>query len=57
MSPQFLRNLSVGEEQAMELDSQQAFRIFLITGLPQAYTYSRAIKREEERKEPKTRRD
>ena len=41
----------------MELDSQQAFRIFLITGLPQAYTYSRAIKREEERKAPKPRRD
>ena len=41
----------------MALDSEQAFRIFLISGLPQAYTYSRAMKREEERKEPKPRRD
>ena len=30
------------------LDSEQAFRIFLITGLPQAYTYSRAARRREE---------
>lgn len=41
----------------MALDSEQAFRIFLITGLPQAYTYSRAVKRQEERKQSKPRRD
>ena len=41
----------------MALDSEQAFRIFLVTGLPQAYTYSRAVKREEEREGPKPRRD
>ena len=29
------------------LDSEQAFRIFLLTGLPQAYTYSRAARRRE----------
>lgn len=57
MRPKIFRNLSVGEGTVLELDSQQAFRIFLITGLPQAYTYSRAIKREEERKAPKPRRD
>lgn len=41
----------------MALDSEQAFRIFLISGLPQAYTYSRAIKRQEKPEEPKPRRD
>lgn len=39
------------------LDSEQAFRIFLITGLPQAYTYSRAVRREEERRQTKPRQD
>lgn len=33
----------------MALDSQQALRIFLVSGLPQAYTYSQAVKRQEER--------
>lgn len=33
----------------MALDSEKAFRIFLVSGLPQAYTYSRVIRRQEER--------
>ena len=53
----FLHNLIAGEGTALALDSEQAFRIFLITGLPQAYTYSRAVKRQEERKQSKPRRD
>lgn len=43
----------------MALDSEQAFRIFLVSGLPQAYTYSRVIRRQEEREDkdrPKPRR-
>lgn len=35
----------------MALDSEKAFRIFLVSGLPQAYTYSRVIRRQEEREE------
>ena len=41
----------------MALDSKQAFRIFLISGLPQAYTYSRAIRRQEPSERPKPQRD
>ena len=39
----------------MALDSQQALRIFLVSGLPQAYTYSQAVKRQEEREGQKAR--
>lgn len=39
----------------MALDSQQALRIFLVSGLPQAYTYSQAVKRQEERAGQKAR--
>lgn len=35
----------------MALDSEEAFRIFLVSGLPQAYTYSRVIRRKEQREE------
>lgn len=35
----------------MELDSEEAFRIFLVSGLPQAYTYSRVIRRKEQRED------
>ncbi len=38
----------------MELDAEQAFRLFLISGMPQAYVYSRMERRrEQERKETK----
>ena len=40
----------------MEMDSQKAFRIFLLTGLPQAFSYSQAVKRREERNGEKPRR-
>lgn len=40
----------------MEMDSQKAFRIFLVTGLPQAFTYSQAVKRRERRDEEEPRR-
>lgn len=33
----------------MKLDSKEAFRLFLATGLPQAYTYGRAARRQERR--------
>ena len=35
----------------MALDSEKAFRIFLVSGLPQAYTYRRVIRRQEERED------
>ncbi len=35
----------------MELDSEQAFRLFLITGMPQAYVYSCMEHRREQENE------
>lgn len=41
----------------MPLGSEEALRIFMLTGLPQAYTYSRVIGRAEQNRREKTRRD
>lgn len=35
----------------MELDSEQALRLFLVTGMPQAYVYSRMERRREQENE------
>lgn len=40
----------------MALDSEQALRIFLVSGLPQAYTYSQAVKRQKAREDGQKRR-
>ena len=39
----------------MKLDSKEAFRLFLATGLPEAYTYGRAARRQERREATKQR--
>lgn len=41
----------------MALDSEQAFRIFLASGLPQAYTYSKVLERREARRAGRERDD
>lgn len=39
----------------MKLDSKEAFRLFLATGLPEAYTYGRVARRQEQREAKKQR--